>query len=243
MSVLSRRLRETRRRLRLKQGELAEKLGVTQGTISRWENGGQSPDMSAMMKLAEIAGIADTVRFALDDEEHPFRTSDWGLQVHVIGRIAEDLWLEDPEWDESQRFQVQIPTLPKWEEYRIEGFLVGDYNTDPVYPKESIVFIANLYKAKVELMHDDVVVVERSDNRGLYEMTLRKVFITAKREMYLILLSEDPSAGKNFKVVETGELPGEDAPDLTCVTLDSIRGLVLASFRIDDQRRDKSPYE
>ena len=55
-TTLGKRIAALRREKELKQDELAEKLGVTFQTISRWENGGAYPDMEL---LPAIAGIFD----------------------------------------------------------------------------------------------------------------------------------------------------------------------------------------
>lgn len=232
MSVLSRRLRETRRRLGLKQEELARALGVTQGTISRWETGGQPPDLSAMTKLAEMAGY-DPIDFALHEEAHPFRTSDWGKVVEVIGQVAEDVWVEAPELEASQRFQVQIPTLPEWEGLDIEGFIVSDDNFEPIYRKESIVFIARYTDKNFQLNHGDYVVVERMDERGLYEIVIREIYVNKKMEMYLMTLPQDPSIGVNFKVSDQYDTTIGGFENVTKIEDRAIRGTVIASFRVE----------
>lgn len=48
---------EKRREKNYTQAQLAEMLGVTSKTISRWENGNYMPDLSMLMPLCEILGI------------------------------------------------------------------------------------------------------------------------------------------------------------------------------------------
>jgi len=38
----------------LKQGELAEKLGVSQNTVSKWEHGRHAPSVPQLVAMAEI---------------------------------------------------------------------------------------------------------------------------------------------------------------------------------------------
>lgn len=38
------------------QAVLAEKLGVSQGAVSNWENGDRKPDVFMMKRIAEILG-------------------------------------------------------------------------------------------------------------------------------------------------------------------------------------------
>ena len=48
---------ECRKRKKLTQAELGEKLGVTEKSISNWENGRNMPDLSLFNPLCEILGI------------------------------------------------------------------------------------------------------------------------------------------------------------------------------------------
>ncbi|MGC9983433.1 MAG: helix-turn-helix domain-containing protein [Polyangia bacterium] len=64
---------ESIRRGRIKnawsQKELAEKLGVTQGTISNWENGKGSPDRSQKNRLQEVLGLREADRVTTGAEK------------------------------------------------------------------------------------------------------------------------------------------------------------------------------
>ena len=50
--MLSQEIKATRLRLKLTQGQLAEKFGVALNTISRWENGTSTPEGEGMIRLA-----------------------------------------------------------------------------------------------------------------------------------------------------------------------------------------------
>ena len=45
---------EQRKKKKITQGQLAEKLGVTQGAVSQWENGLSFPDVRLLVKLSEV---------------------------------------------------------------------------------------------------------------------------------------------------------------------------------------------
>ena len=47
-----------RKELKLTQSELAEKLGVTDRSISNWENGKNMPDYSLLPQLSEILDVS-----------------------------------------------------------------------------------------------------------------------------------------------------------------------------------------
>lgn len=47
-------LKEARKRARLTQTELGEKLGVTQRTVSGWETGARQPDRRTIIAICKI---------------------------------------------------------------------------------------------------------------------------------------------------------------------------------------------
>lgn len=49
-------LRRARRRRFWSQEELANKLGMTEATVNRWEKGKQEPDLAALKKLERVFG-------------------------------------------------------------------------------------------------------------------------------------------------------------------------------------------
>jgi len=66
------RIRKIRRSLGLNQAEFADKLGCSQGSISRYESGGSEPGVDVLRKIAKIIGISldelteNTVLFSSD---------------------------------------------------------------------------------------------------------------------------------------------------------------------------------
>ena len=72
---LAENIREHRRRMGLTQDQLAERLGITLGTVSKWERGSSEPDLGYIMDLAELfcvsvdALIGFSMRDANADDE------------------------------------------------------------------------------------------------------------------------------------------------------------------------------
>ncbi|ELY6624583.1 helix-turn-helix transcriptional regulator [Salmonella enterica] len=52
-------LREKRKSLRLKQSEVAEKIGVTTQTYMKWENGVYEPKVSYISKIAKVLEVTE----------------------------------------------------------------------------------------------------------------------------------------------------------------------------------------
>ena len=55
---LAENIREHRKRLGLTQEQLAERLGITLGTVSKWERGSSEPDLGFLMDLAELFRVS-----------------------------------------------------------------------------------------------------------------------------------------------------------------------------------------
>lgn len=60
-------MQRQRRVVRLSQVELAAALGVTQSTVSRWENGETTPTVENQLAIARVLHIDARVLFAFPD--------------------------------------------------------------------------------------------------------------------------------------------------------------------------------
>lgn len=58
VSSFQTRLKELRREYHITQPELAEKIGVSKGMISFWENGQCEPTSNNIIKLAEFFSVS-----------------------------------------------------------------------------------------------------------------------------------------------------------------------------------------
>ena len=66
---LGKKIKKLRLGARLTQNELAEKLGLSPQSVSKWENGFAMPDISALPLLAEIFGVTIDDLFDLTAEQ------------------------------------------------------------------------------------------------------------------------------------------------------------------------------
>ena len=64
-----------RKKLDLTQEELAQKLGVTNQTVSKWESAKSCPDISLIPKIADIFGISIDELFGRE-AKLPFKNND-----------------------------------------------------------------------------------------------------------------------------------------------------------------------
>ena len=77
MSTFEQRLKMLRKKKKLTQTELASKVGTTQGTVGKWENGKLEPNLEKVVELAKeleattdyLLGFNDINSYDLPDEE------------------------------------------------------------------------------------------------------------------------------------------------------------------------------
>ena len=60
------KIRELREEAQLTQTELAKQLSTSQRNVSNWETGANEPDLSAVMRLAEVFGVSLDELFGRD---------------------------------------------------------------------------------------------------------------------------------------------------------------------------------
>ena len=76
---------ENRKLKKFTQSELAEKLGVTDRTISNWENGKNMPDLSLFKPLCDILGI--TINELMSGEKINNKEYNEKLEENIINTI------------------------------------------------------------------------------------------------------------------------------------------------------------
>lgn len=170
----SRKIRELRKRLGLKQEEFAAHLGVSQTSISRWESGTQEPDFKMMMEIARFANI-DPIKFAFEDERDAQNiplTDDWRY-VNIVGAIEKDLWTESVYWEKSSFIRITMPlAIPNG--YNIDAFIIRDDSGHPRFPPATILFTAMYNGRTLKPNTGDYLVYYREDDRGLNHLEVRE---------------------------------------------------------------------
>lgn len=63
------RLKESRKQARLTQGEISEKLGISQPAYASWEGGTKKPTQENLVKIAQILNITVDYLVGNSDEE------------------------------------------------------------------------------------------------------------------------------------------------------------------------------
>ena len=188
MSTFARRIREARAKVRLSQLQLAEAVGVSQGTVSKWEAGQQQPDLQTIIKIAEVVKV-NAMHLAFRDEEHALAQRGWAKQIVLKGSISQEL-TEQPYWDETDWVDMSIPIPAEWLDLSLFAMLVKDNSANLIFPKNSIVVIAQLKLDKVDAKNGDVLLYSLKDPGGS-EIDLRRNMLVIYNKMpsnYPILL-------------------------------------------------------
>lgn len=132
-------IKDFRRRLGWTQWDLAERLNVDQGTVSRWERGIESPRPSTASALRDLILREDDLRamkrfkammahslqpMCFIDESARLR----GFNAHTLEKYARDYGLDlsshvGLEWE---RHAEILSMESSWEVFRDSGFMRGD---------------------------------------------------------------------------------------------------------------------
>lgn len=81
------RLRELRKERGMKQIELCQHLGVSQGNLSNWENGVYEPDTYYLKKIADFFGVTVDYLLGRGDSRTAPLPSDGVIEYPVIGSV------------------------------------------------------------------------------------------------------------------------------------------------------------
>ena len=85
---LGKTLAELRKKSKMTQSELGDKLNISAQAISKWENDSSEPDISTLKKLADIYGV--TIADIVDGENHSSENSEFFTEGEATGGEFEE---------------------------------------------------------------------------------------------------------------------------------------------------------
>ena len=88
-NILSKRIFESRKAMKLTQEELAKKLSITPQSVSRWENGQSRPDIDMLPKLAAFFGTTIDSLFGYRAENLKIAAYEKNLKSNKIYQTGE----------------------------------------------------------------------------------------------------------------------------------------------------------
>lgn len=206
------RLADLRKRKGLTQAQLAEKVGVEQPTIQRWEKGKREPELAQLFALAEALDVEPGT--LLD----PSIAAPIGPRLFVKGEVAAGVWrqaIELPE-EEWQTFTGRADVTANTE-HRFGLRVVGD-SMELVYPHGTIVECVSLF-GRAEAVPGKRVVVIRMNDNGECEATVKEL-VDQDGELWLVPRTNNP-AHRPFKLDEPE--PGIVETRIAAVVVASVR--------------------
>ena len=160
--ILAENIRNYRKNLGLTQEQLAERLGITLGTVSKWERGSSEPDLSYVMELAELfrVSVDALIGFSMrgtDAEAEADRIDELGDAV-VSGEL--------PIWKIAEEYETALRKFPN--HFRIVfGAAATFQQIGVVYRRE-----AELRKA-LELFRHAISLISQNKDPRINEVILK----------------------------------------------------------------------
>lgn len=194
------------------QATLAERLGVEQPTVQRWETGKREPDLAQLFALAEALDVEPS---ALID---PTIAVPLGPRLFIKGEVAAGIWraaMEYPEQDwQSFTGRADVNALP---EHRFGLRVLGD-SMNEVYPQGTIVECVSLF-GHAEALPGKKVIVVRTNELGECEATVKEL-VEQDGHLWLVPRSTNPI---HRPIPLYGEEPGIVETRIAAVVVASVR--------------------
>ena len=128
---LGERLKELRKRERLTQEMVADKLKISRSRYANWENNESSPGYSMLKKLAQIYDVS--VDYLLNGE--PLKVSEAGTPYIVLTPEEMDLFVELKQLSEEDRKMVYSLVIHLRRKRGINEKAAGSDNIHP-FPRK-----------------------------------------------------------------------------------------------------------
>jgi transcriptional regulator with XRE-family HTH domain len=186
---IGRKIAIIRRSLGESQAAFADRFGVTQGSVSRWENGA-IPDPSALARLAELAG--EDIKTFLGGAPSDTSFVNLGQRLMVKGSVAAGVWREAFEWPQDDWFSYTGGTHVTVDAGRRFGLRVDGESMNEIYPPGTILDCISVFESDTPSSGRNVVVVrERID--GALEATVKQFFVDKDGKAWLLPKSTNPA--------------------------------------------------
>ena len=216
MPDLATKIRNLRRELGLNQTELAERLQVTQASVSRWEKG-SVPDGPRLSQLADLAGVS--IKDLISDP-------DSGTEPHlnryfVRGEVAAGVWTVAYEWPQGDWYpysggrHVEVPDGSRF------GLVARGASMDQIYPDGTILDCVSIDIFDGQIDNGQRVIVERVRKDGEIEATVKEYMKADDGRVWLVPRSNSPQ----FQAPIALDDPGPDIAEVR------IAAVVVGSYR------------
>ena len=191
---------------------LAERMGVEQPTIQRWEAGKREPNFEQLFQLASILEVEPGMLI------DPSIAAAIGPRLFVKGEVAAGMWNPAAEWPEAdwQSFNGRADVNAEIQ-HRFGLRVVGD-SMDQIYPDGTIVECVSLF-GRAEILPGKRVIVIRENDQGMFEATVKEL-VEQDGELWLVPRSSNP-AHRPIKLSEPE--PGIVETRIAAIVVSSVR--------------------
>lgn len=198
---VAKKIKNLRLSLGLNQTELADKLGVTQASVSRWEKGSM-PDADKLTQLAEMAG--ESIKSFIDEGTLPVPISTVLNRLWVRGSVAAGVFASAYEWpqdDWTLYYGGKHIEAPDGARY---GLRVDGDSMNQVYPPGTILDCVAIEHC-ADLESGQRVIVERRRFDGEVEATVKEYVVGDDGTEWLVPRSYNPAFQSPISATEPGE--------------------------------------
>lgn len=198
--VVAERVKALRESLGMNQRDFAIFLklkGDGQSLISRWERAAMIPSPENAALLAARGGHEP---YYYQGIEPVFATSLGMMRsVKAVGEVQAGAWKEAIEWHaDDQRDWPIPPTVPHYDNMNV--FIVRGASMNLIYPDGSAVLVAGTIANRLHPQNDDIVLVQRVNEQGLTEASLKQYKVLPDGSKWLWPRSDDPEFQQPLKV-------------------------------------------
>ena len=166
------RIKEAREAAGLKQKDLAKLMGVEGASVSQWESGGTTPDMSRLPRLAEV--LKRPQSFFVEPELAALRAAPEALKglpplltmprdVPIYGVAAATSDLEESFNIDGEIIDYGRRPPALLEVRDVYGLFVASDSMEPVYRRGDLIYIRRRLEARIG---DDVIIQLRPRHEG-----------------------------------------------------------------------------
>ena len=132
---------QIRKSKKLRQQDVADRIGVQRSTYGKYETGDSEPDLKTLKKLAEFFGT--TVEYLIGNTDDPSPNKKEGYRIPVLGRVAAGIPL------------TAIENIEDWEEIDPDMLRGGS---------EYVALIIHGHSMEPRMRDGDVVIVRLQDD-------------------------------------------------------------------------------
>ncbi len=165
-NMLAENIRRYRRSMGLTQDQLAERLGITLGAVSKWERGGSEPDLSYIMDLAGIFHVSVDALIGFT-----MRGTDADTEADRLDELEDRLSSGDPDervsvWSIAAEYETALKKFPN--SFRIvSGAAVIFKQIGVVYRKEAEL------KRSLDLFRHAIDLISQNRDPRISEVLIR----------------------------------------------------------------------